>query len=209
VLRSRPPEELRPGLSTWTASHPDWTPEEGGSEGWEQEVRSYALDAGDSFVLFDPLVAVEDAERLAAGRPIDVLLTCRWHRRSSDELVERLGATVYSPAADADEVGIPVSPYGLADDLPGGVESWSGGYPNEATLWIPQHGALVVGDILLSGERGLRLQPDSWIPDGLTRAELAGRLEPLLDLPVELRLPTHGDPVSDDAKGALERALAG
>jgi hypothetical protein len=30
---------------------------------------------------------------------------------------------------------------------------------------------------------------------------------PLLDLPVELLLATHGDPVTDDAQGALRRAL--
>lgn len=74
----RPLVELRPGLWTWSALHPAWTPEDGGPEGWEQEVRSYALDAGDSLVLFDPLVSVPDAEELAAGRPVVVILTCRW-----------------------------------------------------------------------------------------------------------------------------------
>jgi hypothetical protein len=200
--------ELRPGVWTWTSPHPDWTPEEGGPDGWGQEVRSYALETVDSLVLFDPLVTVEDAGELAAGRSIEIILTCRWHQRSSAELLEQLGATVCSPAADADELGIPATPYGPADDLPGGVESWSGGYPNEATLWIPSHAALVTGDVLLGGEPGLRMQPDSWIPEGLTRAALAERLEPLLDLPVELVLPTHGDPIIDDARGALERALA-
>ena len=31
-------EEIRPRLWRWTATHPDWSPEEGGPEGWEPEV---------------------------------------------------------------------------------------------------------------------------------------------------------------------------
>jgi hypothetical protein len=201
-------EELRPGLWTWTAPHPSWTPEDAGPEGWEQEVRSYALDAGDSLVLFDPLVSAADAGELGAGRPLVVVLTCRWHRRSSAELVEKLGATVHAPAEDASQVGVPVVPYGLGDDLPGDVEPQVGGYPNEATLWIRGHGALVTGDVLLGGQRGFRVQPDSWLAEGLTPAGLRERLRPLLDLPVELLLPTHGDPVAEDAHDVLRTALA-
>jgi hypothetical protein len=32
-------------------------------------------------------------------------------------------------------------------------------------------------------------------------------LRPLLELPVEILLPTHGDPILDDAHATLERAL--
>jgi len=201
-------DELRPGLRTWTALHPSWTPEEGGPEGWEQEVRSYAYEADDSVVLFDPLLSPGEAQALAAGKPIVVILTCRWHRRSAAELSDSLGAVVYAPAADAAELGMPVAPYHHDAELPGGVEPKVGGYPNESILWIPAHGALVTGDVLLGGERGFRVQPDSWLAEGLTPQALRERLRPLLDLPVELLLPTHGDPVVDSAKDALKRALA-
>ena len=40
-----------------------------------------------------------------------------------------------------------------------------------------------------------------------TREEYNAKLRPLLGLPVELLLATHGEPVLDDAHGALERAL--
>jgi catechol 2,3-dioxygenase-like lactoylglutathione lyase family enzyme len=200
-------EELRPGLWSWTAPHPSWTPEEGGPEGWERYVRSYALDAGDSLVLFDPLAEVASVEELATGRPVVVVLTCRWHRRSSPELALR-GATVYSPAEDAAEVGIPVVPYRVGDVLPGGVEPQIGGYPNEATLWIPKHAALVTGDVFLGGEKGFRVQPNSWLAEGLTAAALRELLRPLLDLPVELLLPTHGNPVVAKAHETLRRALS-
>jgi hypothetical protein len=200
-------DELAPGLWTWTAPHPEWTPEDGGPEGWEQEVRSYALDAGDALVLFDPLVDPGEIQELAARRPVVAILTCPWHRRSSAELVARLGAVVHSPAEGADEVGLTVVPYQVGDDLPGDVEPQIGGYPNEATLWIRRHGALVIGDVLLGGERGFRVQPDSWLAEGLTPLLLRERLLPLAELPVELLLPTHGDPITTDALKTLRKAL--
>lgn len=200
-------DELRPGLWTWTGEHPSWTPDQGGPEGWEQEVRSYALDAGDRLVLFDPLVAAADVETLARGRPIVVLLTNYWHRRSSAELVEALHADVHAPAATIDEFDFPARPYRLGDVLPGGVEPQVAAYRDESNLWIRELAALVTGDTFPSGPSGFRLQPDSWLEEGLTAAARLERLAPLLELPVELLLPTHGVPVVQDACGVLARAL--
>ena len=196
-------EELRPGLWTWTAPHPEWTPD---SQGWDRDVRSYAYDAGDSLVLFDPLVATEDVRELAGGRPIAVLITCRWHVRSSAELVERLAATVHGPVEDL-EVGVKALRYELGQDLPGDVEPQTGGYDDEATLWLREHAALVAGDVFLGGGRGFHVQPDSWLTDGMTHDELRARLRPLLELPVEMLLPTHGDPILESAHAVLEAAL--
>jgi hypothetical protein len=185
-------EELRPGFWTWTAPHPDWTPADGGPEGWEREVRSYAYDAGETVVLIDPQSVPEALAPVLEGRHVAVVLTCPWHRRTTDELVERFGASVHEPRAD----------------LPRGVEGRPGSYDEENVLWITAHGALVAGDALLGGDGGLRVQPDSWLPEGLTPEQLRERLRALLELPVELVCPTHGDPVLEDARGALERALA-
>jgi glyoxylase-like metal-dependent hydrolase (beta-lactamase superfamily II) len=201
-------DELRPGLSTWTALHPSWRPEEGGPQGWDEEVRSYAYDPGDVLVLFDPLAPPPELYGLADARPVVVLLTCHWHQRSSEELVERLGATVFAPEAKVEDVRAAAQSYRHGDTLPGGVEALVGGYPEEATLWIPACGGLVIGDVFLGGDRGFRVQPDSWLADGLTHDGLRERLQRLLELPVEVLLPTHGDPVVEDAKGVLERALA-
>jgi glyoxylase-like metal-dependent hydrolase (beta-lactamase superfamily II) len=200
-------KELRPGLWTWSAPHPDWTPESGGPEGWEQEVRSYALDAGDSLVLFDPLVEPDRIARLADRRPVAIVLTCHWHKRSSEELVRALDAAVHVPATEARDLGLTVVNYAAGDQLPGDVEPQPGGYADECTLWIPAHRALVIGDVFLGGERGFRVQPDSWLAEGLTREELRERLLPLLELPVELLLPTHGEPIADGALDMLRAAL--
>lgn len=200
-------KEVRPGLWTWSAPHPSWTPDEGGPEGWEQEVRSYALDAGDSLVLFDPLADPEQVARLAGGRPVAIVLTCHWHSRSSERLVQALGAVVHAPATDARDLGLTIASYAAGDQLPGDVEPQPGGYSDEFVLWIPAHRALVTGDVFLGGERGFRVQPDSWLAEDLTHETLRERLRPLLELPVELLLPTHGDPVAEDAAGALRAAL--
>jgi hypothetical protein len=73
-------------------------------------------------------------------------------------------------------------------------------YPDESVLWLAEHGALVFGDSFPGGPI-----PDDWLPEGQTRADYRSWLSPLLALPVELVLPTHGDPGGRDL---LERALA-
>jgi glyoxylase-like metal-dependent hydrolase (beta-lactamase superfamily II) len=197
-------EEIKPALWTWTAPHPEWTPE---AEGWEREVRSYAYDTRDSLVLFDPLVSVEDVEELSHRRSVAVILSCRWHVRSSADLVDRLGATVHAPAATIAELGLDAVPYELGEDLPGDVEPQTGGYSDEATLWLREHAALVTGDVFLGGEEGFCVQPDSWLTEGMSHEELRDRLRPLLELPIEMLLPTHGNPILEGAHATLERAL--
>ncbi len=198
-------DELRPGLWTWKSPHPEWTPD---SDGWDRDVRSYAYDAGDSLVLFDPLVSAAEVEELAERRPVAIVLTCHWHVRSCGDLVQRTGATVHAPAAAVGELGgVQALPYELGEDLPGDVEPQVGGYDNEATLWLREHAALVSGDVLLGGQRGFHVQPDSWLEEGMTHDELRERLRPLLELPVEILLPTHGEPILENAHATLERAI--
>jgi hypothetical protein len=201
---ARPVRELRQGLWTWTARHPEWsTP----ADGWGPEVRSYALDAGGTLVLIDPLSPPALVEELASGRRTAVVLTVAAHERSATGCVERLGAHVYAPAASLAELATPATGYAVGDVLAGGIEACTGFWPNEATLWLAGHRALVTGDVLL-GEHGLRVPPDDWLEERATPAELCAGLRPLLALPVELVLPTHGDPVLADAAAQLAAALA-
>jgi glyoxylase-like metal-dependent hydrolase (beta-lactamase superfamily II) len=79
---------------------------------------------------------------------------------------------------------------------------------NEGALWIRGHAALVTGDTFPAGSQGFCLQPDSWLEEGSTPEGRLERLQPLLELPVELLLPTHGDPVVDDARETLRAALS-
>ena len=79
-------------------------------------------------------------------------------------------------------------------------------------VWIPEHRALVPGDRLIAdGRGGVRPCPASWLgylPD-YGAEELRAALLPLLDLPVELVLTSHGDPVLRDGHAAIRAALYG
>ena len=97
-------EQIRPRLWRWTATHPDWSPEEGGPDGWEPEVSSHALVEADALVLIDPLVPADDEERfwhaldgdVEHHGPPQILLTGYWHARSSQTIFDRYpGARVW------------------------------------------------------------------------------------------------------------------
>jgi hypothetical protein len=148
---------------------------------WGPEVRSYALRTDDGVILFDP---IDPPEELTRDGNVQVVLTAEWHGR------------------DAGKLGAPIR----GDDLPHEVNAQPGFFPGERSLWIPAQNALVVGDSLPNGGA----MPDAWLESEwarATREEYNEKLRPLLDLPVELLLPTHGDPVLDDAHAALSRAL--
>ena len=177
--------ELRPGLWTWTATHPSWSEQ----EEWGPEVRSYAYDSGACIVLFDPLAPPTLLEGLIESQDITVLLTAAWHRRSADECVERFGAHIS----------------GADDELPADVERRETYYDEEVAYWIPRHRALVVGDAFLN-ETGFQVQ-DEWLPEGMTAASMRAGLRSLVELPAELVLVTHGEPVLENGREALRAAL--
>jgi hypothetical protein len=82
----------------------------------------------------------------------------------------------------------------------------------ETMVWLPGPRALVPGDRLLGDDDGgLRLCPPGWLrylDPGLSYDELREALRPLLDLPVEMVLVSHGAPVLHDGRAAIERALS-
>jgi glyoxylase-like metal-dependent hydrolase (beta-lactamase superfamily II) len=201
-------QELRSGLWSWTAPHPDWTEDQGGPDGWDRIVRSYAHDAGGCIVLIDPISPPSLIEGLIEAQDVAVLLTVYWHARSAAECVERFGAQVYTPRASLENTKVSnARPYDLGDELPGGVVALNAYYPEETIFWIPVHHAIVAGDVLLPGDQGLRIQPDSWLPEGVTPKAVRDGLRPLLELPIEHVLLTHGDPVLENGRELLRAAI--
>jgi glyoxylase-like metal-dependent hydrolase (beta-lactamase superfamily II) len=193
--------ELQAGLWHWEAPHPDWKPN---PDGWGPEVSSYAIDDGERLLLIDPLALPGEIEELAAERETAIVLTCAWHERDARGLAERLGATVFVPQP---EEGDPIAGrqlYSAGDRLPVGVEAFPGEGENDLVLWIESRRALAAGDTLVDLGAGLEV-PDGWLPDGVTREQMVEKLRPLLELPVELVLPTHGKPTD---RAGLERALS-
>jgi glyoxylase-like metal-dependent hydrolase (beta-lactamase superfamily II) len=197
--------ELQPGLWHWEAPHPAWKPADSGPNGWGPEVSSYAIDDGERLLLFDPLAPPSPVDELAAGRETVVVLTCPWHERDARSLAERLHAKVFVPPADAGKRDhIDGHGFSAGDRLPVGVEAFPGMEPNDLVLWIEGRRALVVGDTLVDRGGGLEF-PGTWVPRGVKREQVIEALQPLLELPVELVLPTHGAPGD---RAALERALS-
>ena len=105
--------------------------------------------------------------------------------------------------------GISAVVFRPGDALPGGAEALPSGRATEVVFWLPAHAAVVPGDVLLGDAGGgVRLCPESWLPSGVAHAELRTALAPLLDLPVERVLVSHGAPVLEDGRNALAKALA-
>ena len=153
-----------------------------------------------------------------------------WHERDAQSLVERLGVPVYTPLPDTAEdilrtYGVTVdqgwiSPdvrwlvdgetgnahwYSAGDRLPIGVQAFPGQKPNDLVLWVESHRAVVAGDTLADFGDGPQINP-RWLRAGVTRQQVVDGLRPLLALPVEHLLETHGGPFD---RAALERALSG
>lgn len=212
-------EQIRPRLWRWTATHPDWSPEEGGPDGWEPEVSCYALVEEDALVLIDPLVPADDEERfwhaldsdVEHHGPPQILLTVYWHARSAQTIFDRYpGARVWVPEAAAEKARERVEftdTFASGDTLPGGVEPKETHDTTEVLLWIPSQRALAAGDILLGTPGGVRVCPDAWLSEGVAPADVRDALRTLLDLPIELVLLAHGQPVRENAHAALEAAL--
>jgi glyoxylase-like metal-dependent hydrolase (beta-lactamase superfamily II) len=218
--------ELKAGVWHWKAPHPGWEP----GEEWDQNVSSYAVDDGERLLLFDPIAPPQELEELAAERETAVVLTSPWHERDTRSLVERLGVPVYTPLPDSAEYlmktygitaeqagdGSPdlvwlfregkgeARPYAPGDRLPVGVDAYPGHKPNDTMLWVESKAAVVSGDTLVDFGEGIHVN-ERWLSPGVTREQVVERLRPLLDLPVEHVLATHGAPTD---RAALERLLA-
>src|SRR5512133_591327 len=197
-------QELRPGLWRWTASHPEWDH----AEHWGPEVASVYAELEDAIVVVDPLVPAEDEEQLwsaldrdveRTGLPLHVLLTVHWHERSVAAVLERYHATLWRP----EEKG----------ELPRGAhaEVVKGSDWVEALFFLEPHRALVSGDLLIGRDGGVAF-PVDWFPkderewaETELKADLRRRLA---ELPIELVLVLHGEPVLVDGAAAVDRALA-
>ncbi|HST18592.1 MAG TPA: MBL fold metallo-hydrolase [Gaiellaceae bacterium] len=196
-------QELQRGLWWWEAVHPEWTPEDAETQDWGPEISSYAIDDGEWLLLIDPTDPPSPVDELAAERETVIVLTCPWHERDTRKLVERFGAAVFAPPPDGDDP-LPAEVFAAGDRLGIGVEAFPGLEPNDVVLWIPSRKAIAAGDTLIDRGNGFEF-PTDWANKGVPAAQILESLRPLLDLPVELVLPTHGPPTD---RSGLERALA-
>jgi glyoxylase-like metal-dependent hydrolase (beta-lactamase superfamily II) len=225
--------EIRPGLWRWTEPHPAWKPEKGGPGGWERDVACVYLEMPEAVVLIDPLApaeGTEDARRFWAaldrdivrlGRPVEVLVGNSFHGRSADLVRERYargpGVSVrgHSDASGRASCSF-TGTFRDGDILAGGVTVFEihGLEPGEVAFHVPAHRCVVFSDAVIgAGGGSLRLAPLSWATNtpegaGLYRKEFRASIARLALLPVEIVLPSHGEPAVTGGKHALEEALA-
>jgi len=164
-------------------------------------VGSVLYEAPEAVALIDPLLPSDGRAELLrwldqsiAARPVSVLTTIRWHRRDREELAARYAANT-SSAWNAVPHGVVPRPLRGA---------------GETMFWLPAAAALVAGDRLIGDEAGgLRLCPQSWLGKvQADRGRLAQLLRPLLELPIERVIVSHGQPVLRGGRAALARAIA-
>jgi hypothetical protein len=134
------------------------------------------------------------ADARVEGRRAVVLTTLGPHRRSREQVVRRYGASTSRAKRH----------------LPAGVQSIPLRGAGETMFWLPEHGTLIPGDRILGAPGGgLRLCPQSWLHwVRVNQDELRALLKPLLELPIERVLVSHGEPVLSGGAEALRRCLA-
>jgi glyoxylase-like metal-dependent hydrolase (beta-lactamase superfamily II) len=192
-------QEIAPGLRRWTTRH----------EEWKEQVGSLAVDTDDGLVLIDPL----DPPR-GLRRPEHVVLTVFFHGRGAGELRAK---RVWAPARSVRRLknrGVDVTdPLEHGDELPGRIRVFDTARDGEVVLWLPRFKAVVPGDVLLGAgakpratSEQLRLCPQRWVAPA-SLEQLRESLRPLLDLPVQRVLVSHGEPVLRAGKRELAAAL--
>jgi hypothetical protein len=184
-------EDIRPDLARWLTAHSEWKPEEDLLDESYRDVASVLHVASDALVLVDPLVPDSlwpelDIRIERAGKPVVVLTTIHWHARSRDEVAKRYDARLGGEAQ--------------------GVRAVDAGRQDEVALWLEGAQAVVLGDAVLGDQQGgLRMSP--WFKFDAERERTRRALLPLLDLPIAIVLPAHGNAVLEGGRQALARAL--
>jgi len=199
--------KIHEGLWRWTASDPRFALSEAAASEVSciyYESLKYSPSAA---VLFDPLVPPEgssDAERFwraldrdvaRVGGAVAVILGTAHHARSAQRILDRYRSTGRAPLYVRD----------ASDPLPSGVQAFTTDAlgETESVYFLPEHKALYFADVLIgAGDGRARLTPRSWGGD------LRSFLARLAELPVEMLLFSHGEPVLERGAEALLEALS-
>jgi glyoxylase-like metal-dependent hydrolase (beta-lactamase superfamily II) len=199
--------EIAPGLSYWTAPHPDWR----GATDWPEDVGCVYYEAPDTTIVIDPLVPKGEEDEFWAmldrwveprGLAVSVLLTAPWHQRSAAIVAERYGVIVWAHESAQRRLSFPVQ----SGPLPTGVEAFvpGGASEGQVAFLLREHRALVVAEFFMGVNGGLRVLP---APAEQDSNAFYDSLRRLLDLPIEHVLVAHGEPVLGDGRKRIAEAL--
>jgi glyoxylase-like metal-dependent hydrolase (beta-lactamase superfamily II) len=196
--------DVAPGLWLWRRRHPEWFPR----AGWEPEVSSFCVTSRGTTLVLDALDPGDEGvwKRLDAARPTAVVVVKPDHFRSAELFARRYGATLYSEAYVGSDKGHgqPFEQTAPGMELPGGLLTLEDGrWRQETPVFLPEQQALVFADGLLSDSGGiLRVWETPWHERRVLPA-----LRAMLELPLELVLVSHGEPVHsrEEFEAALRR----
>jgi glyoxylase-like metal-dependent hydrolase (beta-lactamase superfamily II) len=201
--------EFEQGLWQWTQRHPDWS----AGEDWDPLVASTVSAGGGATVVVDPLLPEASADRswllgrlaeqVHSGGDVAVIVTRPDHERSAGEVAGRFAAAIWAPPEA--ELEPPGERHALATaPLPAGVLAIEDGRGrHECVLYMPEHQAVVAGDVLVRDESGsLRVRPSD---DHET--VVLPRLRRLLEHPIRHVLIAHGPPRPSGGAEELRAAL--
>jgi glyoxylase-like metal-dependent hydrolase (beta-lactamase superfamily II) len=191
-------EEVAPGLFHWRVFNDSI-----GAPSSSQAVRGPG-----GFVLVDPVRLVDsELERLD---PVEaIVLTAATHQRAAWRYRERFDVPVYLPEGSRETDEAPDEHYGDGAKLPGGLAAvHAPGPENEhyALLLEENGGVLFCPDQLVHRESGeLIFVPGEFQEDP---AESRRTVERFLELPFSMLCLSHGAPIADDPKGAMQELLS-
>ena len=198
--------DVADGLWLWRQPHLDWS----AGHDWEPEVSSFAVLSGGVGVLLDPLAPPPGSsaalwERLDALAPEAAVILKPDHVRDLDLFVRWYGLRALGPRLflPGDVPRTALEPVLPGDELPGGLRALDDGRDeHETPLYLPEQQALVFADGMTAPDGVLRV----WNTPR-HRERVLPALRALLELPFELVLVSHGEPVHDRAAfaAALER----
>jgi glyoxylase-like metal-dependent hydrolase (beta-lactamase superfamily II) len=195
--------DVAEGLWLWRLDYPDWRP---GLE-WGPAVASTCVESGGEVVVIDALAPPDDTDdvwaRLDARPPTVAAVLKPDHVRDVDAFVRRYGARAFGPdvfhRGDVPETEL--EEIWPGEELSGGlVAQYDGRGRNETPLWLPEQRALIFADALTAPEGELLVWATPWHEQAVLPA-----LRALLELPFELVIVSHGEPVHDRTE--FERAL--
>jgi hypothetical protein len=208
---------LAANLWRWETPHPLWREGDDIADGgWPRDVASHLYLRDGTATLVDPQAGEDDAglwafldEHAGAADRVVVALTASWHLRSGVAVAERYGGEIRLhriAAGDTVVQGLDhVRPFDADGEVAPGVEALLiGGYDQgEVLYWLPEHRALLSGEVFHGRPDGLRIAPDPYL---VSRDELYAWIRALDRLPVTLVLPAHGPP-APDGPDVIRRAL--
>ena len=192
-------DEVVPGIHHWSVADDRI----GGSLS-----AGHAVASGEGAVLVDPVPLVRE-QLTALGDVTAVCLTAGTHQRSAWRYRRELGATVYAPALSRQVEEEPDERYGDGDLLPGGLLAvfTPGAGTTQHTFLLDRHGGVAfVADLLTNypGE-GLAFVPDRFMHDP---EEARRSVRKIVELPFSILCLSHGTPIVENPKRAIEGLLA-